>query len=669
MKKLLWLLPIIGAFILLNQSCSTESTPVYQLTTSAQPSEAGSVSQSAQEADEGESITITAEANEHWVFNGWSGDHSGSDNPSSVVMDQDKSVTAMFQKRDYPLTIEIDGEGSVDERVIAQKTNEHPYGTIVELTAIPDEGWTFIQWSGDYEGKDKTIEVTVDGPVMISVVFEQVEHRYEGGEQEFEATSSGEIVVIAPVDNPDYEQVNFDFNITYDDESETPVEGARVVVDQSGDIFWIRIEGLGEDDGRVLIAGTPDEILEMLQEGVNKQHYGHITIEQDSNIIISGALIIGAAIKIYKAYKIYKSARAIWDLAFDAYIITAHFSDGVRAADGGRLFCKPLTEVEDLANDLQSLAISSGRFVISVALPKADVNDGFMLLEAVANDVGQTLDTKIADYLADLIIDQAFQHAGVEGIFGVRLYYPWDLDISDDEGRKPGFIQVIPNDPECEIKYETVTDIDGNEYRTVKIGEQIWMAENLNTGTYKNGNNIPNVTNNDEWNILKTGAWSYYENDPSNSQNYGKLYNFYAVEDARGLCPKGWKVPSEDDWVELEMHLGMNEHETHNWGKRGDAQNVGGKLKKGGTNYWRSPNLGATNNSGFSALPGGSRGIDGTYIDINFGGYWWTTSLDKTHHNPDWGFYWLRYLYSSSKGILRGSFNKESGLSVRCIQN
>ena len=652
MKKLLWLLPLTSAFILITQSCSTESTPVYQLTTSTEPSEAGSVSQSAREANEGESITITATPNEHWVFNGWIGDHTGSDNPASVVMHRDKNVTAMFQKRDYPLTIEIDGKGSVDERVLAQKTSEHPYGTIVELTAIPDEGWTFIHWSGDYEGKEKTIEVTVDGPVMISVAFEQVEHRYEGDEQEFEATSSGEIVVIAPVDNPDYEQVNFDFSITYDDESETPVEGARVVVDQRGDIFWIRIEGLGEDDGRVLIAGTPDEILEMLQQGVNKQHYGHITIDQDAGLIISGALIIGAAIKIYKAYKIYKSARAIWDLAFDAYRITAHFSDGVRAADGGRLFCKPLTEVEDLAKDLQSLAISSGSFVISLALPKAEVSDGFKLLEAVANDVGQTLDKKIEDYLADLIIDQASHHLGVEEIFGIRLYYPWDLDISDDEGRRPGFIQVIPNDPECNFDKNWPRDNDTEVVEVTSPTGRVWMDRNLGASRAatsmtdplaygdlyqwgraadghqrRNSPTTSTLSSSDlpgHSNFIVTSRSSLDWRSPQNNNLW------QGVNGINNPCPSGYRIATDAEW----------EVERQSWSNSTPA------------GAFRSP----------LKLPmAGIRDLgSGSLLFVDSNGFYWSSTISGSN---------ARSLTFNSSDAFILSYARASGYSVRCLKN
>jgi len=203
MKKLLWLLPVIGAFILLNQSCSTESTPVYQLTTSTDPAEAGSVSQSAQEADEGETISITAEPNEHWVFNGWGGDHTGSDNPATVVMNRDKSVTAMFQKREYPLTINTVGEGQVHEKVIQPKTTDHPHGTIVELTAVPDDGWEFLGWTGDIDINEDVIEITIESETNITATFaEYIETAFPGQTGEItELTLGGVPIEVDRINN------------------------------------------------------------------------------------------------------------------------------------------------------------------------------------------------------------------------------------------------------------------------------------------------------------------------------------------------------------------------------------------------------------------------------------------------------------------------------------
>lgn len=145
-----------------------------------------------------------------------------------------------------------------------------------------------------------------------------------------------------------------------------------------------------------------------------------------------------------------------------------------------------------------------------------------------------------------------------------------------------------------------VTDIEGNVYLTIKIGDQLWMAENLKVSRYRNGDNIPNVPDTSEWVNLTTGAWVYYNNDSSNDETYGKLYNWYAVDDNRGLCPTGWHVPSEEEWTTLTIFL--------------IGRNVGGTMKS--TTGWNSPNTGATNESGFSGLPGGNRNSDGDFNNI-----------------------------------------------------
>ncbi|MCC5907021.1 MAG: hypothetical protein JJU13_12475 [Balneolaceae bacterium] len=160
--------------IVLMLSCSTDSTPVYQLNTSLEPTEAGSVTQSATETEEGGTITITANANEHWVFDRWSGDHSGTENPASILMDRDKNVTALFGKRDYPLTITIEGEGAVEQEIIQPKTTDYPHGTVVKLNAMPETGWAFIGWAGDIESTQNPYELTVSEETTITAVFEVI---------------------------------------------------------------------------------------------------------------------------------------------------------------------------------------------------------------------------------------------------------------------------------------------------------------------------------------------------------------------------------------------------------------------------------------------------------------------------------------------------------------
>ncbi len=196
-----------------------------------------------------------------------------------------------------------------------------------------------------------------------------------------------------------------------------------------------------------------------------------------------------------------------------------------------------------------------------------------------------------------------------------------------------------------------ITDIDGNVYRTVIIGNQQWMAENLKVSQYNDGTDIPNIQALAEWSGLTTGAWAYYENNESKYAKYGKLYNWYAVSpDNKNVCPTGWHVPTDAEWTVLTDYLG--------------GQNVaGGKMKEVGTTSWNFPNTGAANTSLFTGLPGGGRYANGNYGSIDNGGYWWSSSEDAA------GNAWYRTLNSYS-GLVGGyDFNKRSGLSVRCLRD
>lgn len=212
----------------------------------------------------------------------------------------------------------------------------------------------------------------------------------------------------------------------------------------------------------------------------------------------------------------------------------------------------------------------------------------------------------------------------------------------------------------------TVVDIDGNVYRTITIGSQSWMTENLRTTRYRNGDILPHITDDTEWQNLNTGAWTYYENDPSNDEIYGKLYNWYAVADEREICPPGWQVPSDDDWKQLEIFLGMSKLSADDEGTRGT--NEGGKMKSTRTvpdphPRWNSPNTGATNETGLSMLPGGYRSQSGYFGGKGNNAYFWPSlpGFSKL-------FSWNRELSFNESGIARNRFDKRSGFSVRCVR-
>jgi len=196
------------------------------------------------------------------------------------------------------------------------------------------------------------------------------------------------------------------------------------------------------------------------------------------------------------------------------------------------------------------------------------------------------------------------------------------------------------------VSISQVTDIDGNTYKTVIIGTQEWTAENLNVEHYRNGDVIPQVKNPDEWSKLTTGAWCYYDNDPADGKTYGKLYNWYAVNDSRGLAPEGWHIPSDAEWTQLIDFLGGEEI-------------AGGKLKA--TTTWDSPNRGATNESGFTAYQGNDRNFTGKFLGGN--SFFWSSSEDNDGNPMS---YYLNFLGSD---VNRHIGRKTCGFSVRCVRD
>jgi uncharacterized protein (TIGR02145 family) len=211
----------------------------------------------------------------------------------------------------------------------------------------------------------------------------------------------------------------------------------------------------------------------------------------------------------------------------------------------------------------------------------------------------------------------------------------------------------------------TVTDIDGNIYKTVKLGDQWWMAENLRTSRYRNGVTIPNVTDLARWSNLTTGAWVNYDNNASYDIVYGKLYNWYAVIDTGGLCPDDWHVPSDGEWRELEIHLGMTEQQLEDPYREGS--DAGGILKSTRTEpdphpRWSNPNTGANNESKFSGLPGGVRGSGINFIQIGITGSWWSSTEYNTRSANS------RSLYYNHTGIFGTNEIKEHGHSIRCLR-
>ena len=185
---------------------------------------------------------------------------------------------------------------------------------------------------------------------------------------------------------------------------------------------------------------------------------------------------------------------------------------------------------------------------------------------------------------------------------------------------------------------------------TIVIGTQQWMEKNLEVVTYRNGDIIPQVTDPAAWASLTTGAWCYYYNDAEYGAIYGKLYNWYAVNDPRGLAPQGWHIPTDAEWTILTDKLG-------------GTSVAGGKMKTTGTTSWYSPNTGATNESGFTGLPGGYRYFDGASYGLSYVGFWWSSSEASTTNA------WIHNLIFTDDNAGRVYYDKVYGFSVRCLRD
>ncbi len=238
-------------------------------------------------------------------------------------------------------------------------------------------------------------------------------------------------------------------------------------------------------------------------------------------------------------------------------------------------------------------------------------------------------------------------------IMGVFLVFASSCEKEDDNdpaSKNPtnGKTTAVFN---SSVTYGTMTDQEGNVYKTVTIGTQTWMAENLRTTIYNDGTVIPNETDNDEWEVLVDGAFCNYNNTTNidTIATYGRLYNWYAVNTGK-LAPKGWHVPTDAEWRKLTNYLGGEDV-------------AGGKLKEIGTTHWNSANTGATNETGFTALPGGGCDNDGAFYLFGSYGSWWSA----TEGNDI--FAWTRNMHYTYSDVYRCVNYKGVGISVRCVRD
>ncbi len=283
-----------------------------------------------------------------------------------------------------------------------------------------------------------------------------------------------------------------------------------------------------------------------------------------------------------------------------------------------------------------------GSFIVDVYYDLNDIDcDTMSVLMLASADSGSSWNFS-CDSISDVI--------GCNILSGCGKHIEWDFGAEHPETFGDQFrVKIYADDSNFEKG--TVSDIDGNIYITTKIGNQWWMAENLKVTHYQNGDAILHVTDNATWAGLSTGAYCKYNNDSTNVATYGSLYNWYAVADSLNLAPAGWHVPTDAEWQILVDYLG-------------GSSVAGGKLKESGTTHWNSSNTGVTNESGFSALPGGYRSSShGTFRNVGSYASFWSSTESSSY------LAWYRYLYCSYSEIYCFDVSKRLGYSVRCVRD
>lgn len=274
--------------------------------------------------------------------------------------------------------------------------------------------------------------------------------------------------------------------------------------------------------------------------------------------------------------------------------------------------------------------VSNGNSSGSVSLEKISSGAQSPEIKALAKDAKGTLAT----------IDMAYTDGDRIKFTGVSGNY------------KTIVTDVPASDKTITFNFVACEDGDYNVYPVVQIGTQIWMAENLKTTSYNDGTAIPNVTGNPSWSALTTPAYCDFQNSSVNSNTYGRLYNWYVVSPSnpKKVCPIGWHVPTDAQWTTLSTYLG-------------GTSVAGGKLKETTTTHWSSPNAGATNETGFTALPGGYRNISGTFGLLGNSGFWWSYTISGTTYA------WYRYLYYNGASIGSGDNDQKTGFYIRCLHD
>ena len=302
-------------------------------------------------------------------------------------------------------------------------------------------------------------------------------------------------------------------------------------------------------------------------------------------------------------------------------------------------------------------------------------------VKATAEDSDGSV-TEVRFYLAYVIVDTVYEPP-YEHIWEVSDTAIGDTDIRavaiDNEGGAVSHSIIVvvdaPGGFNPDLSYGTMWDIDGNSYKTIEIADQNWMAENLKVTHYADGTPVPLVADEDQWSILGESdrAYCWYDDMSEYGDTTGALYSWPGAmngatgpdeftEAVQGVCPEGWHLPSDEEWKQLELSLGMSQEMADKWEWRGTYE--GGKLKELGFSHWDNPNSAGTNSSGFTALPGGYRSNSGTFYGHGYYAAFWTAS-----EKPESTNIWLRALNFEKTDVYRYWISGNRGASVRCVED
>lgn len=512
-------------------------------------------------------------------------------NDGTVNSAADQIIVTVVPNTTYALNI------TANNGTVTKNPNKAVYnsGEVVTLTAVPGSGYSFSSWSGSITGSTNPISVTMSGNKNITANFKN------SNDNEFTTCWN----IISPQRADSDVSLNPTISIDFCGENIKP----------------------GTKTDRFLTIS--DQSLERI-EGVNFFVY-KIT---ESMINGSTLSVNIEGLKDNTTYSINIAAGAITDLAGNEF---AGFADANMWIFTTGDFSVPVVTVDPITvnNVDDNVAITSNEIGV-VYLAKNDIPSNIVaLLTAVSQ--GKAV-------AANVLLPDIPTYVSTEGL-EPGTYKAYGIDNSGKIGVASNLVIIIDKN------VNTVSDIDGNEYTTITIGAQVWMGQNLKATHYNDGKLIPLVTDNTTWANLTSPAYCWYINDISYKDPYGALYNWYAVNTEK-LCPTGWHVPTNDEWIELSDYLG-------------GSIVSGGKLKETGTIHWDSPNEGATNETGFTALACGERNDDGAFSSISYFNYsaqWW----QSTNYGDSPNYYALS---SANSQFWGHSWYAKLGLSVRCIND